>query len=77
VPDDIAVAGFDNVPMSAYTTPPLTTVNQPTAILGRRAAEFVLDRIEGKISNERHDLCLDCEVVVRQSTVGRAIKAGR
>ena len=77
VPDDIAVAGFDNVPMSAYTTPPLTTVNQPTAILGRRAAEFVLDRIEGKVANERRDLCLDCEVVVRQSTLGRAIKAAR
>ena len=77
VPDDIAVAGFDNVPMSAYTTPPLTTVNQPTAILGRRAAEFVLDRIEGKVANERRDLCLDCEVVVRQSTLGRAITAAR
>ena len=42
IPGDIAISGFDNVPMSAYTTPPLTTVNQPTAILGQRAAEFVL-----------------------------------
>lgn len=72
IPDDIAIAGFDNVSMSAYTSPPLTTVNQPTAILGRRAAEFVLDRIEGRAGNERRDLCLECEVVVRQSTVGRA-----
>jgi DNA-binding LacI/PurR family transcriptional regulator len=72
IPDDIAIAGFDNVPGSAYTSPPLTTVNQPTAQLGQRAAEFVLDRIEGKTLAERRDLCLDCEVVVRQSTVGRS-----
>lgn len=77
VPDDIAIAGFDNVPMSAYTTPPLTTVNQPTATLGRRAAEFVLDRIEGKTTTERRDLRLDCEVVVRQSTIGRAAQVAR
>ena len=70
IPGDIAISGFDNVPMSAYTTPPLTTVNQPTAILGQRAAEFVLDRIEGRATGDRRDLCLGCEVVVRQSTVG-------
>jgi DNA-binding LacI/PurR family transcriptional regulator len=72
VPDDVAVAGFDNVPMAAYTTPPLTTVNQPTATLGKRAAEFVLARIEGRSSTERRDLRLDCDVVIRESTVGRA-----
>jgi DNA-binding LacI/PurR family transcriptional regulator len=77
IPDDIAIAGFDNVPMSAYTTPPLTTVNQPTSVLGRSAAEFVLDRIEGRVSGERRDLCLGCDVVVRQSTIGNAIKVAQ
>lgn len=75
VPGDIAIAGFDNLPISAYTSPPLTTVNQPTAILGHRAAEFVLDRIEGRTGSERRDLRLDCEVVVRESTLGRAAQA--
>jgi DNA-binding LacI/PurR family transcriptional regulator len=50
-------------------------VNQPTAILGCRAAEFVLDRIEGRTGAERRDLRLDCEVVVRESTLGRAVHA--
>jgi DNA-binding LacI/PurR family transcriptional regulator len=77
VPDDIAIAGFDNLPITAYTSPPLTTVNQPTEILGHRAAEFVLDRIEGRVSGDRRDLHLDCEVVVRESTVGRAARAVR
>jgi DNA-binding LacI/PurR family transcriptional regulator len=75
VPDDVAIAGFDNLPISAYTSPPLTTVNQPTAVLGHRAAEFVLDRIEGRVSSERRDLRLDCDVVVRESTIGRAVQA--
>jgi DNA-binding LacI/PurR family transcriptional regulator len=74
IPDDIAIAGFDNLPISAYTSPPLTTVNQPTAILGHRAAEFVLDRIEGRVTADRRDLRLDCEVVVRESTVGRPVQ---
>jgi DNA-binding LacI/PurR family transcriptional regulator len=73
VPDDIAIAGFDNVPMSAYTTPPLTTVNQPTATIAQRAAEYLLDRIEGRAKTDRRDLCLDCEVVIRESTAGRGI----
>jgi DNA-binding LacI/PurR family transcriptional regulator len=75
VPDDIAIAGFDNVPMSAYTTPSLTTVNQPTGVIAQRAAECLVDRIEGRVTGERRDLCFDCEVVIRQSTLGRAAAA--
>jgi DNA-binding LacI/PurR family transcriptional regulator len=44
-------------------------------VLGHRAAEFVLDRIEGRVSLERRDLRLDCDVVVRESTIGRAVQA--
>jgi DNA-binding LacI/PurR family transcriptional regulator len=75
IPEDVAIAGFDNLPISAYTSPPLTTVNQPTAVLGHRAAEFVLDRIEGRVAADRRDLRLYCEVVVRESTVGRTAQA--
>lgn len=70
VPDDIAVAGFDNVPVSAYTSPPLTTVNQPTAEIGQKAAEYLLDRIEGRVTSGRRDVCLNCDLVIRQSTAG-------
>ena len=46
VPHEIAIAGFDNVPQSAFTTPPLTTVAQSTAEQGRAAARMLLNRIE-------------------------------
>ena len=70
IPDDVAIAGFDNVPIAAYTTPPLTTVDQPTAEQGRLAAEFLIDRMEGREPAERREVCLECSLVVRASTAG-------
>jgi LacI family transcriptional regulator len=43
VPDDIAIAGFDDIPMARYLTPPLTTVNVPMLQLGKRAVHLLLD----------------------------------
>jgi LacI family transcriptional regulator len=48
VPDDISIVGFDDLLTSAYTTPPLTTVRQPTFEMGRAAAQAVLDLLEGR-----------------------------
>ncbi len=47
VPNDIAVVGFDDILMSGYTVPPLTTVRQPAEQIGRRSAEIVFSLIEG------------------------------
>ena len=69
VPDDVAVVGFDNIPLSAFSNPPLTTVSQPIAEQGRQAAHFLLDRIERGMSIARRSLCLECHLVIRQSTV--------
>lgn len=68
VPQDVAIVGFDNVPLAAYTAPPLTTVDQPTAEQGRRAASLLLDRIEGEKTRERREVCLECHLVIREST---------
>jgi DNA-binding LacI/PurR family transcriptional regulator len=70
IPHDIAIAGFDNVPQSAFTTPPLTTVAQSTQEQGRAAARMLLDRIEGgaSIPAEAPALCLECQLIVRGST---------
>jgi DNA-binding LacI/PurR family transcriptional regulator len=68
IPEDIAMVGFDNVPLAAYTAPPLTTVDQPTAEQGRQAARLLLDRIEGEREQARREVCLDCHLIIRQST---------
>jgi DNA-binding LacI/PurR family transcriptional regulator len=71
-PQDIAIVGFDNVPLAAYTAPPLTTVDQPTAEQGQEATRLLLDRIEQDRTRERREVCLDCHLVVRQSTSRRS-----
>jgi len=71
IPEDVAIVGFDNVPLAAYTAPPLTTVDQPTKEQGREAARLLLERIEGDRTRERREICLDCHLVIRQSTVNK------
>ncbi|HKE27146.1 MAG TPA: LacI family DNA-binding transcriptional regulator [Bryobacteraceae bacterium] len=69
IPDDLAIVGFDNVPMAAFTTPPLTTVDQPTVEQGRRAAAMLLERIQGKAGDSPRRTSFPCRLIVRASTV--------
>ncbi len=46
IPQDLALAGFDNIPQSAYFQPPLTTVDQPLARTGRAAVDLLLECID-------------------------------
>ena len=48
VPEDISIIGFDDLPGSSYTTPPLTTVRQPLFELGHMAADSLLRIIDGR-----------------------------
>jgi LacI family transcriptional regulator, gluconate utilization system Gnt-I transcriptional repressor len=48
VPGDLAIVGFGDLDFAAYTAPPLSTVRIDRAAIGRRAAEALLGRIEGK-----------------------------
>lgn len=73
-PDDVAVAGFDDIPLAAAMSPSLTTVSQPTNDEGRFAAEFLLERIErsaGDGDTARREILLECNLIVRASTSGR------
>ncbi|MFJ1783783.1 LacI family DNA-binding transcriptional regulator [Streptomyces anulatus] len=45
VPDDIAVTGFDGIPLSRIVRPPLTTVRQPIRRLGEEAVELLVQRL--------------------------------
>ncbi|MGD8326166.1 MAG: LacI family DNA-binding transcriptional regulator [Sphingomonadales bacterium] len=64
VPDDVAVAGYDDIPFASYIDPPLTTVRQDT----ERAAELLLDRLFKKLEGEKSpSVVIDPELVVRTS----------
>jgi DNA-binding LacI/PurR family transcriptional regulator len=63
VPEDVSVIGFDGIREGANASPPLTTVAQPIAEIGRRAIEIVLD---GGRDVRRETLPL--ELIVRAST---------
>jgi LacI family transcriptional regulator len=66
VPDDLSVVGFDNTAESLYTTPPLTSVDQCVAAMGARAAELLIQRVEGKeLANDLHEL--PTRLIVRDS----------
>jgi LacI family transcriptional regulator len=65
VPDDMSLIGFDDLPGSVYTTPPLTTVRQPVYELGVVAGEAVLQMIQGR---EVSIPDLPLKVIVREST---------
>ena len=70
VPQDVALAGFDDIPIARYITPALTTVRVRIADLGRSALERVAAAIE-KPGRARHAAqTLACEVVVRASSGG-------
>jgi len=48
VPKDISIIGFDNIPFSDCTYPPLTTIAQPTYLMGQKALEILLKLIDKK-----------------------------
>jgi DNA-binding LacI/PurR family transcriptional regulator len=66
VPRDLSVVGFDDIPEAAYFTPPLTTIRQDFAELGRRCLHILLARIEGDAEPTR--VVVAPELVVRDST---------
>ncbi len=68
IPEDIAVAGYDDIPLASHVAPTLTTVRQPTRKQGRLAATFLLRRIEEDRERPREEKTFDCELIVRQST---------
>jgi LacI family repressor for deo operon, udp, cdd, tsx, nupC, and nupG len=68
VPEDISVVGFDDIEMSEYYVPSLTTVRQDRQRLGRRAAELLLERMRTPDAEPAREPLVPVELVVRGST---------
>ncbi len=67
VPQDVAVVGFDDIPVAADFTPPLTTVKQPGAEMGRVATQMLFKLIAGHPVDNRK-VTLSAELIIRQSS---------
>jgi DNA-binding LacI/PurR family transcriptional regulator len=67
IPDDVAIAGFDDIPEAEFFGPPLTTVRQDFAAVGRASIRLLLDRIEGG-GREIPHLMIEPHLIVRRST---------
>ena len=65
IPDDLSVVGFDDLPMSAWVSPPLTTVAQPLAQMAAMATRMVLAAPAGRAGNRVE---LATSLVIRSST---------
>jgi len=68
VPEEIAVAGFDDIPIARYVSPPLSSVHVPIAQLGERAMELLLGAIAGPANGAGRRLVLPTTLVIRQSS---------
>jgi LacI family transcriptional regulator len=65
VPDDVAVVGFDDLPISAISNPPLTTVHQPLTEMGVTAVQLLIEQVrDHKLVSS---VCLPTRLVIRGS----------
>ena len=71
VPEDVALAGFDDLDFAAQLDPPLTTVRQGVRRQGSEAARALLGLLESPAAGPRR-VILPTELIIRQSTVGSA-----
>ena len=70
VPRDVALAGFDDIPIARYVTPQLSSVHVPIAELGTRAMERLLHAVEHRNEHERRQETVPTTLVVRGSCGG-------
>lgn len=66
VPHDIAIVGFDDIPLASLVTPALTTCHIPMYTLGQQAMRLLLDQING-CAGDCGDVLIQPELVVRAS----------
>ena len=72
VPGELAIVGFDNLPESRVTSPPLTTIDYPVESIATLAVGGMLERINSTVTRPPNRILLEPHLVVRRSTDPRA-----
>lgn len=67
MPDEISIAGFDDMGFTAYLTPSLTTVLRPVEEMSREGAQILLNKIENENIEELGIINLDTKMIIRDS----------
>jgi DNA-binding LacI/PurR family transcriptional regulator len=68
VPEDVSIAGFDDIDFAAYCDPPLTTIRIPAYEMGQLAVAMILNKLENnEIGVTQY--CLDTELIIRKSCI--------
>lgn len=68
IPQDVAVVGFDNIPVTTIIRPRLTTIEQNAVEIGEQLANTLFGRIDGTITEERYVYELPCRLIERETT---------
>ncbi len=77
VPGDLSIVGYDNITLSAFSAPPLTTMATPILEIGQRLCQLLLDRINGQLPPSPQIFSAASQLLVRASTAPvRAAKGG-
>jgi DNA-binding LacI/PurR family transcriptional regulator len=67
MPDDISIAGFDDMGFTAYLTPALTTVLRPVEEMSKEGTQILINKIENNESAELGIINLDTQLIIRDS----------
>ena len=77
VPDSISLIGYDDIDFAAAAAVPLSSVRQPRQLLGRTAAQLLLDEALGEGAHQHRQVVFEPELVVRQSSRAKSRRARR
>jgi LacI family transcriptional regulator len=69
VPDDVAIVGFNDDPVSRIVEPNLTTVHYPGRAMGEVAASTMIRLLEGEQFGKINSITLSHELIIRQSSI--------
>jgi DNA-binding LacI/PurR family transcriptional regulator len=67
VPRDLSLIAFDDTSWATFLDPPLSTISQPTDLLGSAAAELLIDRVEERYTGEARSIVLQPQLMDRAS----------